>query len=165
MSGTVIWLALAVAFGVVAVCWALRVHQHNVQITTAVNNMSQGLCMFDSSARLVFANRRYLEIYKLHPDTAKSGCTLQDLVRQRQAAGTFEGDVDKYVGNLLSEIATGKATDKLIELKDGRGVALRNRPLRGGGWVVTHDDITELRKSEQKHAELANQEQRRIQVE
>ncbi|MFL4971461.1 MAG: PAS-domain containing protein [Xanthobacteraceae bacterium] len=165
MSGSVLWPVLAAACCIVVLCWALRVRQQNLQITAAVNNMSQGLCMFDSAARLVFANKRYLEIYRLSAETTKPGCTLHDLVKNRQAAGTFSGDVDKYVSNLLNEIATGKAVDKLIELKDGRVIALCNRLMRGGGWVVTHDDITAQRSAEQKHAELAGQEQRRVQVE
>ncbi|MFL5041182.1 MAG: methyl-accepting chemotaxis protein [Xanthobacteraceae bacterium] len=165
MSGSVLWPVLAAACCIAILCWALRVRQQNLQITAAVNNMSQGLCMFDSAARLVFANKRYLEIYRLSAETTKPGCTLHDLVKNRQAAGTFSGDVDKYVSNLLNEIATGKAVDKLIELKDGRVIALCNRLMRGGGWVVTHDDITAQRSAEQKHAELAGQEQRRVQVE
>jgi methyl-accepting chemotaxis protein len=165
MSGSVLWPALAAVCCIVVLYWALRVRQHNVEITTAVNNMSQGLCMFDAAARLVFANKRYLEIYRLSAETTKAGCTLHDLVRQRQAVGTFTGDVDKYVSNLMNEIASGKAMDKLIELKDGRVIALCNRPMRGGGWVVTHDDVTAQRSAEQKHAALASQEERRVQVE
>src|SRR5262245_61373070 len=165
MSGSVLWPALAAACCIVVIYWALRVRQQNLQITTAVNNMSQGLCMFDSSARLVFANKRYLEIYRLSPETTKPGVSLHDLVGQRKAAGTFSGDVDAYVRNIMNEISAGKAMDKLIELKDGRVISLCNRPMRGGGWVVTHDDITDQRSAEQKHAALVNQEERRVQVE
>jgi methyl-accepting chemotaxis protein len=121
--------------------------------------------MFDASARLVVGNRRYLEIYGLSPEKTKPGCSLGELIRQRIDAGTFTGDPDKYVADTMREIAQGKAVDKIIEMSDGRVIALANRPMADGGWVVTHDDITEQRRAEQKHASLAEQEQRRVAVE
>jgi methyl-accepting chemotaxis protein len=166
--GESIWLAL----GAGAICstlgvlyWALRLRKHNAQLTTAMNNMSQGLCMFDSSARLVVGNRRYLEIYGLSPATTKPGCSLRDLIKQRIATGTFSGDPEKYVADTLHEVAQGKPIDKVLEMSDGRVIALANRPMRGGGWVVTHDDITAQRRAEQTHASLAEQEQRRVAIE
>jgi methyl-accepting chemotaxis protein len=147
-------------------CWsALRARRRNRQISTAIDNMSQGLCMFDSSARLVVGNRRYLEIYGLSPEKTKPGCSLGELIRQRMDAGTFTGDPDKYVADTMREIAQGKAVDKIVEMGDGRVIALANRPMADGGWVVTHDDITEQRNAEQKHASLAEQEHRRVTVE
>src|SRR5262249_54029925 len=148
-----------------AICWGSRHRSHNVQLTAALNNMSQGLCMFDSSARLVVGNRRYLEIYGLSPDKTKPGCSLRDLIQQRIANGSFSGDPEKYIADTLAEVAQGKAIHKMREMKDGRVIALSTRPMPGGGWVVTHDDVTEQRANEKKHASLAEQEQRRMQVE
>src|SRR5262245_7321950 len=161
-------------WGVLGIClmamlgvtyWALGQRRHNRQITMAVDNMAQGLCMFDSSARLVVGNRRYLEIYGLSAEHTKPGCTLRDLIKQRIAAKTFSGDPEKYIANTLHEVAQGKPINKVLEMGNGRVIALANRPLGDGGWVVTHDDITEQRAAEQKHASLADQEQRRIAVE
>ncbi len=168
MGGTVFWLALtagAVCFLAVAVFWALRLRNHNRQLKTALNKMSQALCMFDSSARLVISNERYVEMYGLSPDKVKPGCTLRDLIKQRIAAGTFSGDPEKYLADTMHEIAQGKPVRKVIELSDGRAIALSNRPMRGGGWVSTHNDITVQHRAEQKNASLAEQEQRRIGVE
>ena len=144
--------------------WGLRLSRHNRQITMALDNMSQGLCMFDGSARLVIGNKRYLELYGLSPDTTKPGCTLRDLIQQRIASKTFLGDPDKYIADTLQEIAQGKPINKIREM-NGKVIALAQRPLRGGGWVVTHDDITDQRAAEQKHASLAEQEQRRMAIE
>jgi methyl-accepting chemotaxis protein len=144
--------------------WGISLSRHNRQITMALDNMSQGLCMFDGSARLVIGNKRYLELYGLSPDTIKPGCTLRDLIQQRIASKTFTGDPDKYIADTLHEIAQGKPINKIREM-NGKVIALAQRPLRGGGWVVTHDDITEQRAAEQKHASLADQEQRRMAIE
>jgi PAS domain-containing protein len=56
---------------------------------TAVNNMSQGLVMFDAAERLLVCNRRYLEMYGLSPEAVKPGCTLLEMLRHRIAKGTF----------------------------------------------------------------------------
>src|SRR2546422_10311868 len=168
MGGTVFWLALnaaAVCFMAVTFFWALRLRSHNHQLMTALNKMSQALCMFDSAARLVISNERYIEMYGLSSDKVKPGCTLRDLIKQRIAAGTFSGDPEKYIADTMHEIAQGKPVRKVIELSDGRAIALSNRPMRGGGWVSTHNDITAQHRAEQKNASLAEQEQRRVGVE
>jgi len=162
--GSVLAVAALAAFGG-TLFWALRLRSHNAQILTALDNMSQGLCMFDASARLMVGNKRYLELYGLSPERAHPGCTLRDLVQQRIAAGNFAGDPDKYVAETLAEIAQGKPYHRVRNMPDGRVIALSTRPLPGGGWVVTHEDVTEQRAAEQKHASLASQEQRRLQVE
>ena len=40
-------------------------------IRSALNNMTQGLCMFDGAARLILCNERYLEMYGLRPETGR----------------------------------------------------------------------------------------------
>src|SRR5215216_2158141 len=145
-----------------AIYWALRLRRHNRQLTTALDNMSQGLCMFDSSARLVIGNRRYLDMYGLNPEKAKPGTDFRELIKQRIEAGTFSGDIDQYLAATMNEIGQGKPVNKMLEMKDGRVIALSNRPMRGGGWVCTHDDVSNQRAAEQKHASLAEQEQRRM---
>lgn len=149
---------------VLAYLWH-RCQSQNRQLATALNNMSQGLCMFDSGGRLIAFNRPYLRMYGLSKDRVKPGCTVRDLLEQRMAAGTFTGDPDQYVADLLRGMATGKPVDRIIEMADGRTIALANRPLPGRGWVVTHDDITEQRRLERQRTALAEQEQRRIAIE
>ncbi|HKA73562.1 MAG TPA: PAS-domain containing protein, partial [Xanthobacteraceae bacterium] len=148
-----------------AVYWALRLRSHNSRLVTALDNMSQGLCMFDASARLVVANQRYREIYGLTADNSPLGCTLRELLQRRMAAGNFSGDPDKYISETLAEIALGKPFNRIRNMPNGRVMALATRPMPNGGWVVTHDDITDQRAAEEKHASLAGQEQRRLQVE
>ena len=75
-----------------------------------LNNMSQGVVMFDSNARLIFRNQRYLEIYGLSAEVAKPGCALGDLLRHCIATGSFAGDPDEYARTLTAAIAQGKTT-------------------------------------------------------
>src|SRR5262249_51086675 len=79
---------------------ARAARDYSILLDTALNNMSQGLCMFDAEARLVVCNRRYIEMYGLLTDVAKPGCTLRDLLRHRIERGSFSGDPDGYSAEL-----------------------------------------------------------------
>ena len=127
---------------------ARAAREHGFLLDTALNNMSQGLCMFDAQARLVICNRRYIDMYRLSPDVVKPGCALRDLLRHRIERGSFSADPDAYSADLQRAIARGQTTKTMVESKDGRTVAVVNQPMEGGGWVATHEDITDLRRAE-----------------
>jgi diguanylate cyclase (GGDEF)-like protein len=127
----------------------------NLRFDAALSNMSQALLMFDASARLVISNRRYVEMYRLSPEVVKPGCLLRDLLQHRLENGTFSDDPDSYVCNLMSAIAQGKTWSQLVELADGRTISVLNHPMAGGGWVATHEDITERRRAEKQIVHMA----------
>ena len=122
----------------------------NRRLETALNNMSQGLCMFDAAERLIVCNERYLQIYGLSPELAQPGRTLLELLELRRRAGSFSGDPERYCAELRSAIALGRTTNRLVELDDGRTISLVNQPMAGGGWVATHVDVTERRRAERE---------------
>jgi diguanylate cyclase (GGDEF)-like protein/PAS domain S-box-containing protein len=126
-----------------------RVNEQTIQLDTALNNMSQGLIMFDAEARLVICNRRFMEMYKLDPALIKPGMPMRDMLEMRRENGTFTRDPDEYVRNLRARLAEGDATRLVVERKDGNVTAISNQPMPGGGWVSTHDDITEKRRAEE----------------
>ena len=127
----------------------------HMQIDAALNNITQGLLMFDREARIVVTNERYIEMYGLSRDIVKPGCTLQTLIQHRKDVGLFKGDPDQYCRQILRTIAVGKTAGHLIETTDGRTVYAVEQPLADGGWVVTHDDITERKRAEEQMAFMA----------
>ncbi len=133
----------------------VELHAQHTRIEAAVANMSQGLVMFDGDARLVMCNRRYIDMYGLDPDRVRIGTTLRDLLHLRVATGTFNGDPDQYLVNLQEAITQGRVTSRFVEQGDGRTIAVVNTPMAGGGWVATHEDITERRRAEMKIAHMA----------
>ncbi len=120
--------------------------KQKLQTETAINNMSQGLLMFDRDARLILCNQRYIEMYGLSPDKVVPGCTFRDLMNHRKELGGFSGDPEEYCNEILAAVAAGKTTSRVVEVADGRCVAAVNRPMAGGGWVGTHEDITERQR-------------------
>jgi diguanylate cyclase (GGDEF)-like protein/PAS domain S-box-containing protein len=127
----------------------------NVRFDTALKNMSQALLMFDASGRLMMSNQRYCEMYGLEPDLIKPGCTIGDLLEVRRDKGAFSGDARLYLEVLQSSLSQGKTFEDRAELPDGRTIAIVNRPMPQGGWVATHEDITERRRAEAKISYMA----------
>src|SRR5581483_374343 len=120
-----------------------------------LDNMPQGVSMFDPAARLVFCNRSYVEIYGLSPELAKPGNGLLDLLAHRLQAGTFCGDPEQHFAELMAKVAEGHTFANVVALEDGRAFSVVNKPLAGGGWVATHEDVTERRRAEQQIAHMA----------
>ena len=116
----------------------------------AIGNMIQGLCMFDAQNRLLVWNERYRAMYNIDPKRIWRGCTIRDLLDARIAAGTFPLDPARYDAELRAALKQGKTFTLNIELKDGRIIAVVNQPMKGGGWVATHEDITERKRAERE---------------
>ncbi len=138
-----------------------RLWRRNRLLTAALDNMPQGLGMLDSSARLLLCNARYVEIFGLSAEQVAPGTPLRDVLEHRRAKGTFSGDAEAYVRECMSRAAHGKAVSTADEMKDGRIIALASRAMAGGGWVDTHEDITERRRAALKKSAAQEQEQRR----
>src|SRR5579885_1625649 len=130
--------------------------RQNAQLLeTVLNNMAQGVLMFDSETRLIFCNRRYLEMYGMSAEVVKPGCRLRDLLAHRLERGTFVGDPDDYIARLREGIAGGRPYSLTLTLDDGRVFSVVNKPLTGGGWLATHEDVTERHRSEERIAHMA----------
>jgi diguanylate cyclase (GGDEF)-like protein/PAS domain S-box-containing protein len=127
----------------------------NLRFEAAVNNMSQALLMFDSDHRLVICNERYLRMYGLSPEIVKPGCPLRTLLEHRKAVSNFGGDIDRYLEDVLATLGRGETMARMVELPDGRTISVLNRPMVDGGFVATHEDITERRQAEQQIAHMA----------
>ena len=128
----------------------------NFRIDAALHNMSQGLCMFGGDGRLIICNERYISMYGLSPDIIKPGCDLIDMLDHRRECGTFMGDPAEYAEKIRSAAESGEKTNITVELQDGRVIEVVNQPMPGGGWVATHEEITERKRAEAKIAHLAH---------
>jgi len=155
--------ALSITFAGLAMTRLLHVQSRRLR--AALDNMSEGLCMFDDKEHLVVCNRRYREMYDLPPDVAKPGRTLTGLLDYRIAHGSFARDPEHYRQEITTAMREGRTTHAEVTSESGRTISVDNRPLPGGGWVATHDDITARRKAERERASMQEQQQRRTQIE
>jgi len=131
-----------------------RITLEKLRLDRAINNMTQGLLLFDASEHLVVCNQRYIEMYGLSPQVIKPGCSFRDIIAHRKARGSFVGDEDEYIDSVLRDV--DRQQIHIIETPDGRWIQIVNEPLTDGGWVATHEDITERRRAEQRITHLAH---------
>jgi diguanylate cyclase (GGDEF)-like protein len=124
-------------------------------LDTVLNNMSQGVLMFDAEARLVFCNQRYIEMYGLSAEVVAPGCALRDLLAHRAAVGAFAGSPEDYIVDLLEEVASGKPSNGIVKSADGRVFSIARNPISGGGWIATHEDITDRQRAEERIVHMA----------
>jgi diguanylate cyclase (GGDEF)-like protein len=136
---------------------ASELERANAKVDAALNNMSQGLVMFDSSARLVVSNQRYLEMYGLSPEIVRPGASLREMLDHRVATGSFcANDVEQYLSDLQTVIGERKVVNKITNLRDGRIISIVNQPIADGGWVATHEDVTEEKRAKELIAYAAH---------
>lgn len=126
------------------------------QLNTALNNITQGLMLYDASSRIVLFNQRYIEMYGLSHSVVRPGRYFRDVMKHRKETGSFEGDPDKFCDEVLALVEKGNLTRRILTSRSGRTIQMLNQPLPGGGWVTTHEDITELKQSEQRIERLAH---------
>ena len=137
-----------------------RLRRYNSRLLTALNNMPQGLCMWSPMGRLIFCNERYVQMYNLKSDLTSPGVSLRDLINHRIKVGTFTGNRDQYIADLLTSVAKRKTVSHIRE-DEGRFIAITNRPMGDGGWVATHEDVTEQRGAELQRSSMQELESRR----
>ncbi len=123
------------------------------RLDTAVNNLKQGLLLFDGNNRLVIFNRRYAEMFGLPNDAIKPGCSLNDIMTLRKENGTFDGDVDPHCARVF-KLAASDSTFTM-DIPDGRVIHIAFQSISGGGWVSTLEDITERQRAEDRIAHMA----------
>jgi diguanylate cyclase (GGDEF)-like protein len=124
--------------------------QKSHQLDAALNNMSQGLTMFDSQQRLIVSNRKFNEIVRLSPDQAKPGTTFREILEARVVVGSVPEDVPNFLTRSLEHVAKPVAADNVYKLRDGRTVSVTVQPMDNGGWVTVLQDITVQKRIEEE---------------
>jgi diguanylate cyclase (GGDEF)-like protein len=135
---------------------AIELANAHLHLDAAVNNMSQGLCMFDASGQLVLCNDRFTEIYKLPRGTIRPGMSLRDVFEQAVFVNSDGALSAKQLYDDYCEKRV-KARNRTYqrEFSDGRTIFVSQCAIHGGGWVDTHEDITERIKTDKQIVHMA----------
>ncbi len=115
------------------------------QVETIIQNLNQGVCLFGPDARLILSNQRYWDIYRIDAASISVGMSLREITELRIAAGTCPMGADHYLK--INETVNEKSgpVNRLVELADGRTIQISHQRLHDGGWVATHEDVTEFK--------------------
>ncbi|OAM80025.1 putative bifunctional diguanylate cyclase/phosphodiesterase [Devosia elaeis] len=133
----------------------LELERQNIRLDAAVNNISIGLCMMDARGRLVICNEPYARIYNLPVTLLRPGTQLEDILGHLFDMGmSTSGSKDEYISWRRDVIAKREYGKNIHEL-NGRTILMQHHPMKDGGWVSTHEDITEQRQAEARIRHLA----------
>jgi diguanylate cyclase (GGDEF)-like protein len=128
----------------------------NLRFDAALNNMSQGLCMFDVQHELVVCNTPFARMYGLPDRLTRPGTPFTVLLKHHVEKGLHAAStVDECLREVEDMLAEQQAVIKVREFHDGRVIAVEQQPMPGGGWIATHEDITEYRRIEARAAHLS----------
>jgi methyl-accepting chemotaxis protein len=143
--------------------------QTNSRFSTALENMTHGLCMFDAQKRLVVSNKRYADLYRLPPELLKIGTPHQAIIAHRVTNRIFAEEKDAGAvdtkRDALDQSSSGEISSRVKELADGRLVRIVRKPMEGEGWIAIHEDITERHQVEKQRDEMLARESRRSAIE
>jgi methyl-accepting chemotaxis protein len=145
-----------------------RLTQQSAQTIAALNYMPMGFCMFDAGKRLVLCNDAYAEMYRLAPQLRVPGATHDAIIGHRVLSGLMgteksEGAVKQKLAD-LGALSTSKVSRRIDKLTDGRVICVTRGPMAGGGWVATHEDITERYRLEEQRNSMAAEQDRRASI-
>jgi Na+/proline symporter/signal transduction histidine kinase len=118
------------------------IHYNREVLQTALDQVRQGIAVFDSEMHLICWNRQFGEILDLPPNVVRVGTTLEEILRYNAEHGAFgEGTPDAMVaarleGYTISEPFLDRFTDRNLV------VEVRSDKMPGGGLVITLTDIT-----------------------
>ena len=122
----------------------------------ALNNMLQGLCMFDADDRLIVCNGRYAKMYSLPPELTRPGAPWRNIItHQLETIGYHNLDLADVVAQHHAIDLKKTETTTTLELNDGRTILIREQRIEEGGWVATHEDISERRNAEKRLSHMA----------
>ncbi|TFV69052.1 EAL domain-containing protein [Bradyrhizobium frederickii] len=127
--------------------------RQQIVLDSALENMSQGLCMFDADGRIILFNERYAAMLR-RTDILLTGRRLVDVLREEQAKGQWQGDADEFFARLVVDAREGRTTTDVVN-RFGRSIRVVNQPMPGGGWVATFEDITEWLEAQAKISHMA----------
>jgi diguanylate cyclase (GGDEF)-like protein len=134
-----------------------ELERQNIRLDAAVNNISQGLCMFDPKGRLVICNAPYARIYNLPDELVRPGTPLEDILGHLFDTGIHSSSFptrEQYVAWRNGVIARGQFEKTIVEFGN-RIILMQHHPMKDGGFVSTHEDITEQRQQEARIQHLA----------
>ena len=122
----------------------------NISLDAALENMSQGLCLYGADGRLTVVNRRFAEIYGLDPGTVRPGLGVDEVIRLTIAAGGH-GPIEPADDlRRRKTVLCRPGTTVYEEAVLGRTVTIVHHSMADGGWVATYEDVTERRQAERQ---------------
>jgi diguanylate cyclase (GGDEF)-like protein len=117
---------------------------------TTLDNLPHGLCMFDADKNLMLCNAAYARLYDLPAHLTRRGTSLQRILDHRATAGSAPAHRETYFDVVAEAALKGSTASQNILLLDDRMIKISHQPMDNGGYVATHEDVTEAVRAEEQ---------------
>ncbi len=118
-------------------------------LQATLDNISQGLSVYDADLKLVAFNQHYIRMLGLPPEYAQVGRTFQDVIRWNAERGEYGlGSPDDHVASRVALVSTPEPHHFERTRPDGSAVQIDGNPMPTGGFVTTYTDVTERKRFE-----------------
>lgn len=130
---------------------------HQIQINQGiVDNIDQGISLYDRNLRLVGWNDRYRELFDLPSSLIHKGARFEDIIRYNADNGEYPDErADDAVRDRVRRAR--EATEHRYDhvRPTGRVIEVRGGPMPDGGFIASYTDVTERRDLEDELRRLA----------
>ena len=123
----------------------------------ALDNMTQGLCLFDRENALIVMNSRFAQMHGVPDHLRQEGTPLGDVLDHLNGRGHSRdpGRASPLAEAWEDSAERGSPVARICDLADGTAIGIVHAPIPGGGWVCTHEDVTDRRRQEERIAHMA----------
>ena len=138
-----------------------RIETQNIRFDAALNNMVQGLLMFDGAGKLAVCNRRYAELFEVPWEKFRIsalGMTVPQVIQLRYDLNknVRENNTTEIIAAVQDMLTRRTRSSVVAERTDGRAIFALFAPMTDGGFVATFEDITEIRQNQDKISHMAH---------
>lgn len=124
-------------------------------LEATIENISQGISMFDGDLKLLVHNRKFLDLLSFPESLGRPGTDLAELFRFNAERGEYgPGEIETLVEQRLALARHPTPHRFRRERPDGSVIEVQGTPLPPaiGGFVTTYADVTDLVRAKE-HAE------------
>ena len=127
-----------------------------MRLDVALTNMAQGIMLYSATGELLLLNGRCLDLLDVPRNAVVPGTPYHDVIQALAEHGVYPGrDTDQAVLEGVEIARRRRPARYTLDLASDRVLNVSHEPLPQGGWVVTYEDVTELRRSDEKIVYLA----------
>ncbi|MDO9412034.1 MAG: EAL domain-containing protein [Pseudolabrys sp.] len=153
-GATVLILGMCLVAALADRSWKGTVVQQKMLLATALQNMSQGLCMFDKNGRVTLSNENYARMTGLK-NSQILGRSLLSLLQEREASGHFLSDPMMQFEDIMTSMRRGEMDSRNVEVGK-RTLRVVEVPMQEGGWIATFEDVTEWLIAQERMSHMAH---------